>query len=128
MNLFPASSGSCVSVPRPVKNITVDSNLFINRWPDWRDVRPIDVRGGAAAASAAAEDVTITNNVFVSFPGVRRFIDIGTGIDSGPQPGTITIVGNTFYGAADDAAIYIDDPGQSNRQNRFLIRNNIFGH
>ena len=122
----PESSQSCVSEPRPVKNITVDSNLFINRWPGWKGVSGIEIRGGAAAASAAAEDVRITNNVFVSFPGVQRFIVVRTGTNSGPSPGTITIAGNTFHGAADDAAIYIDDPGQSTRHGRFLIRNNIF--
>ncbi len=129
------SAAFCAS--RPVTNVVIDGNLFEVTSTYYRDnfghQQPtgIQIQSGPTMAATVA-DVTISNNMFAAAPGLsfRYGVECYAGNDEGPQPGTVTIVGNTFTAARTNTGfssgtIVIDDDGRAFPQQNFVFRNNI---
>ena len=119
---------------RTINDVVIDRNIIRNTYDGY--VYPgqaITIAGAfpGAPATAAVENVTITNNFISSTTGWNAGIFIIAGNFSGPQPGTITIAGNTIVGpfglfgnsfAQHAISIY---PQSKFRAQGFVIKNNI---
>ena len=87
---------------RTVHNILIDRNIIRQTYTGYEiNCKGINVSGGSDP-NETTEDITITNNFISSVSDIGLYVGIhsGAGNDSGPQPGTITIAGNTIYGLA----------------------------
>ena len=110
--------------------ITIDRNVFRNRYRGWDWPRPgIKLSGSPdAPAHQSIENVTITNNFFSTLAQWGGAIHCSASNGGGPQRGTVTIAGNTFAGpvAPGRGAIAIDTRRRGAfRHESFVLRNNI---
>jgi len=118
---------------RTLDRITIDRNVFRNRYRGWDWPRPgINLTGShEAPAHESIENVTITNNFFSATVPWGEAIRCSAINGGGPQRGTIVIAGNTITGpvAAGRGAIGIRrvQPDVF-RQDRFVIRNNLIAN
>ncbi len=114
----------------PSNNLRIDRNIIVNTYDDFRKpVKGILIMAGRTQ-NATVADVAITNNVFYS-SSEWNAIRCHAANNEGPQPGTITITGNTFYGAFDSdefAHIYINPGRRKFPQNNFVVTNNVFAN
>ncbi len=118
---------------RTLDNIVIDRNVFRGTYDGWTWPRlGVKIQGyPEAPAHQTVENATITNNLFTTTVGWGAAILCGACNGGGPQPGTITIVGNTMYGPFDRsrAAIAIAKPRQEAfLQQSFVIKNNIIAN
>ncbi len=123
-------AGPTFRYPRTAGNIVIDRNVFINTYDGWvKPVKGILIQAGQTMTGTVG-DAAITNNFFYSsseWNGIRCH----AANNEGPQPGTITVAGNTFYGpfhSQDFAAIRVDPDGRKFPQNNFIIKNNLFAN
>ena len=115
---------------RTLNNIAIDRNVFRSTYAGWTWPRLGILIGGDKGAPAwqTVENATITNNFFSGPAGLGAAILCRAGNGGGPQPGVITIVGNTVCGPFDKSRAGIDIrflPGVRHRQERFVVHNNI---
>ena len=124
-----AGPRSCQS--RTVNNILIDRNVIRNTYGGWRGgARGIGISGGSLT-TATVENVTITNNFISSTAEMSAGIACRAGNNQGPQPGKVTIVGNTIHGPIKQAGAGISiAPARrhKHRQNNFVIKNNIIAN
>jgi len=116
-----------------LNDITIDRNVFRNRYLGWDWPRPgIKLSGSPdAPAHQSIENVAITSNFFSASVPWGAAIHCSASNGGGPQRGTVTIAGNTFAGPVADGrgAITITRAqGGDFRQERFVIRSNIIAN
>jgi len=118
---------------RTLNNIVIDRNVFRSTYDGWTWPRfGIKIQGYPdAPVHQTVENATITNNFFSTSVGWGAAILCGACNGTGPQPGTITIAGNTMCGPFDRsrAGIAIAKPRQEAfLQRSFVIKNNIIAN
>jgi len=118
---------------RTLNNIVIDRNVFRSTYGGWRWPRVgINIQGYKnAPAEQTVENVTITNNFFSGSVGWGAAVLCGASNGGGPQPGTLTIAGNTLFGpfSKSRAGIAIQTARKgAYRQNRFVIKNNVIAN
>jgi len=120
----PAASGFCSS--QGITGTIIDQNRISNTYDPWSgNIGGIKIQPGGGASNTI-EDVTITNN-FIWDTTANTWdacIYSEAGSTSGPNPGTITIAGNTCFGDMGTAAYFIDDRASVPKQN-YVFKNNI---
>ncbi len=127
------SKGYCTV--RPVSNIVIDRNVIRQTYDKW-PFYPVGIRiGSGATTTGTTGDVTITNNFISTTTGLGSAIQSQAGNHTGPQPGTITIAGNTLYGPFFYFGIFISRwasfpqiPYIKFPQDDFVIKNNIIAN
>ena len=125
---------------RPVTGLVIDRNLIRHPAPTGVLDHGIALKqGGTEYPRQVIGDVTISNNMITSDPGLERCITVETGhgwpgstqYPVEAVPGTVRLVGNTCYGPITlNAAVLIGDAqgnNQSTMQQDFVVRNNIVG-
>ena len=122
---------------RPTTDVVIDRNIIYNSYEGWASLpNAINISASLPGSpiTAIVEDVTITNNFISSTTGWNAGIFCMTGNFAGPQPGTITIAGNTIVGpfglqghslAQHAISIYPQSPY---RPESFVIKNNILAN
>ena len=136
-NIVTQGAGTPFCTTRSVDNILVDRNIMINTWPRWMGQGSAVTIGNGPDADGTVANMTITNNFIYNHnpsdpnAGFYNAISCSASVDSGTQPGTVTIVGNTIYGLRPEsewggscAGIRIN-PARTYGQNNFVIKNNI---
>ncbi|MEM9791272.1 MAG: hypothetical protein AAF842_12810, partial [Planctomycetota bacterium] len=136
-------SGNLITLleAREVTNVVIDRNLIRHPAPTGVLDHGIALkRGGHEYPRQVIGDVTISNNMITSDPGLERCITVEASHawdESDPAypveevPGTVRLLGNTCYGPITlNAAVMIGPAqglGQATKQNDFVVRNNIVG-
>jgi len=115
---------------RTLNNIVIDRNVFRSTYDGWAYPRPAIHVSGAREAPAhqAVENVAITNNFVSTSASWGGAILCSASNGGGPQPGCVTIAGNTIAGpfAKGRAGITVNTARRGEyRQNHFVIKNNV---
>jgi len=122
--LQPFASGACTS--RGMTGTIIDQNRIGNTYDPWSGgpAGILILHGGNAGNTV--EDVTITNNFIwdTTANTYETCIETRAGSDTGPNPGTITIAGNTCFGDFADAAFELDSRTSFPKQD-YVFKNNI---
>lgn len=118
---------------RPLNEISIDRNNFRSTYDGWEwPPVAITIEGnGDAPVHQTVENATITNNFFSGPAGWGSAVRCGAGNGGGPQPGTVTIAGNTIYGPFPKgrAAMAIEARrGVPYRQESVVFKNNIIAN
>jgi len=118
---------------RTLNNIRIEGNEFRSTYGGWSwPPLGINIQGSREApAHQSVENVFIRNNLFSTVHGWGAAILCGVSNGGGPQPGTVTITGNTIRGPFHEtrAGISIETKqGGQYRQNNFVIRNNVIAN
>lgn len=121
----PETSGSCTT--RGVTGTVIDQNRISNSY-EWTPggLAGIEIRSGGTAGNTL-EDVVITNN-FISTTVLAQEYHIHSfsGSTTGPNPGNITIAGNTFFGDVKTASFRVHNlAGEAFPTLNYTFRNNI---
>jgi len=126
--LAPTISESYCST-RSIDDVVFDANTVEMSSDYFAFVIVVDCNGGGSSASSTVEDLTISNNlVWIESPDYLAAVRDYCGNSGQPQPGTTTIIGNTFHGQPRlSTTAHIVVGGSSNfRKQSFDIKNNIF--
>ncbi len=118
-------------IPRTTDDVVFEDNVFINQFP--QQTIPVQIKGGDDP-QRSVEDVTIDNNLFVTFAdeGFGWCIKAGAANDTGPgNPGRTVVANNTCYGHVEEdgdrGAIVVGDIDRpaAGQQDDVLIANNL---
>ena len=122
--------GACDGeIARTTDDVVFDRNLVVNLW-EWGSYGDPSVQIlEGNSPTETVEDVTVTNNIFASAVPLVACLWVNGGNRSGPNPGTITFVGNTCAAPYERyAGIMIGQPGQEEApfpHESFVIANNL---
>ena len=121
-------------VPRRTGDVSIDRNVFFNRYGPWRRGDVGILLKGGEDAERTVDRVRITNNVIASLDGFDACILLavghGDGVAIGPAPDQVEILNNTCFGARAEGRStgfeILKPRGADHGLGHLVLRNNFF--